>query len=358
LGVRIDNILSNTDAAALDSLTEIVAAFQGADSTINGAITSLSNTAAANLAAEVARAEGAEADLAADIGAEVTRATAAEGVLTSAVAAEVARATAAEAVLQTAIDTEHAHHVAGDATNAAAIQSEVTRATAAEVSLGADLATEVARATAAEGVLTSAVAAEATTARAAEGVLSTNLAAEVARATAAEGVLTAAVSQEATDRIAGDATNATAIANEVTRASGVEDGLNTRVTTVEGQVNGKIGDLTTLTTSDTSSLVGAINSVVVDLSAEATARADADAAIRSDYNSKQFTFQSGAAATTHVVSHNLDASFVSFTVLVERADGTYRNDIVSVTETSTNVLTVYLSESAKIKMSVHSMGNL
>ena len=38
LGVRIDSVLTNVDATALNSLSEIVTAFQGADSTLNGAI--------------------------------------------------------------------------------------------------------------------------------------------------------------------------------------------------------------------------------------------------------------------------------------------------------------------------------
>lgn len=41
----INNILTNADVTALNSLAEIVAAFQDADSTINGAITTLSNNA-------------------------------------------------------------------------------------------------------------------------------------------------------------------------------------------------------------------------------------------------------------------------------------------------------------------------
>jgi len=83
-----------------------------------------------------------------------------------------------------------------------------------------------------------------------------------------------------------------------------------------------------------------------------------EASIRSDYNSKNFTFQSGVAATTHTITHNLAADFVTFTVLVERSGGGYRNDIVSVEETTSNTLTVYLSEAAKIKIAVQSMASI
>jgi hypothetical protein len=47
----IANLLTNTDATSLNSLAEVVAAFQAADSTVNGAITALSVTAATDRAA-------------------------------------------------------------------------------------------------------------------------------------------------------------------------------------------------------------------------------------------------------------------------------------------------------------------
>ena len=51
---QIDNILSNTDPAALDSLSEIVGAFQQADSDLSGAITSLSTSLSGAVDTEVA----------------------------------------------------------------------------------------------------------------------------------------------------------------------------------------------------------------------------------------------------------------------------------------------------------------
>jgi anti-sigma factor ChrR (cupin superfamily) len=103
LGVRIDNILTNTTAGSLDSLTEIVTAFQSADSTLNGAITALSSAASTGLTNEVNRATAAEGVLTTNLANEVTRATAAEGVLTTDLASEVTRATGAEGALSTRI---------------------------------------------------------------------------------------------------------------------------------------------------------------------------------------------------------------------------------------------------------------
>jgi len=100
---QINNVLSNVDGAALDSLTEVVAAFQAADSTLNGAITSLSSTASTGLTTEVNRATAAELVLRTDLASEVSRAVAAELVLTTNLSQEVADRTAADSDLDIAL---------------------------------------------------------------------------------------------------------------------------------------------------------------------------------------------------------------------------------------------------------------
>lgn len=103
---QIDNVKSNLDPAALDSLTEIVTAFQDADSDLNDAITTTLGTHTSELADEVSRATAAEGVNAAAISSEETRATNAEGVLQTNIDNENTRATTAEAGLQTNIDAE------------------------------------------------------------------------------------------------------------------------------------------------------------------------------------------------------------------------------------------------------------
>ena len=56
---QITNILSNIDPAALDSLTEIVSAFEAADSNLNGAIIGLSSSLQAEMDAEVSSLQSA-----------------------------------------------------------------------------------------------------------------------------------------------------------------------------------------------------------------------------------------------------------------------------------------------------------
>lgn len=96
LQLQIDNLLSNVDPAALDSLTEIVDAFQSADATLNGAITSLSTGLSADIAAEESARIAADSVLQGEIDAE-----------------EIARA-AADVTLQNNIDAEQSARIAAD----------------------------------------------------------------------------------------------------------------------------------------------------------------------------------------------------------------------------------------------------
>lgn len=93
---QINNVLSNVDAGALDSLTEIVSAFQAADASLNGAITALSTGLSADIDAEEAARIAADAALQGEIDAE-----------------EIARA-AADSTLQTNINSEAATRLAAD----------------------------------------------------------------------------------------------------------------------------------------------------------------------------------------------------------------------------------------------------
>ena len=93
---KISSILSNLDPVAVDSFTEVITAFKEADSTLNGAITTLATSASSALTIEVSRA------------------TAAELVLTNALSAEASSARAAELVLTNALSAESASRLAED----------------------------------------------------------------------------------------------------------------------------------------------------------------------------------------------------------------------------------------------------
>jgi len=165
----------------------------------------------------------------------------------------------------------------------------------------------------------------------------------------------------------------TSINNEATARTAADSALDTRITTLESNVGGSIGNFADLHTTNKTTIVAAINEVKDEVGAEKTraqaqeatlqsnidaeqlARTNGDAAIRSDYNARRYTEQTATAATVHTIAHNLNSAFVNFTVLVERADGKYRNDVVSVEEVDNNTLKVYLSVATRIKMSVESM---
>ena len=212
LQAQIDNIISNVDPAALDSLTEIVAEFQNQDSVLSSAITANANA----------------------ISAEVTRATTAEGVNATAIAAETVRATAAEATLTSDLTSEAATRLADDNAldarvtvnegDIATLQSDLTAeiaATDAEVNtLTSDLAAEVTRATGSEAANAQAIADEATARATADTALDTAYkAADVATLTSAQNFATAADTalQTAMETYA-DTAEADAIADAVAQA--------------------------------------------------------------------------------------------------------------------------------------------
>ena len=251
-------------------------------------------------------------------------------------------------------------------------------------------------------------------------------------------------------------TTNTALATETTARTSADTALDTRLTTVEGQVNGKIGDLEALTTDAKDNLVVAVNEVdahintevtraqgaeaaisgvivalkdgsistikqldekdsllttnlnteVSDrqaaITAEATARTNADSAINStitslkdgststiknlddaiaaeatratgaettinstistmktSINSMYYTFTAETAGTTFNIAHNLNSEFVSVQVWVYDDSTTkWKNDIVAIEIVDNANLTIYLTESRKVKIIVSKIASL
>ena len=272
------------------------------------------STLETDLAAEVTRATGAEAQLTSDLAAEVARATTAEGALTTAINNEAARAEGAETVLQGNIDAEVTRAQAAEGVLTTNLAAEVTRATAAEDALTTNLAAEVTRAQDAEGVLTTNLAAEVTRAQGAESTLTTNLAAEVTRATAAEGVLT------------------TNLAAEVTRAQAAESALQAEVDAIEVAA-GLNADGTMVAFAGTNYL-----DTQVSLRAAVVALDTAVKAVTDRLTNSQFVYDGTVtAASTHVVPHNLGQKYGQV-VVVDANDKVIIPD--SITFDSASQLTV------------------
>lgn len=102
---QIDNILNNTDPAALDSLAEVVAAFQAADSNLNNAISALGTGSSSALTQEIADRQAADsAEASARQAADDAEASARQ----AADSAEASARQAADTTLQSNIDAEAA----------------------------------------------------------------------------------------------------------------------------------------------------------------------------------------------------------------------------------------------------------
>ena len=276
---RIDNIISNTDAAALDSLTEIVAAFQAADNNFSALISSnttaiateatarasADTTLQGNITTEASTRASADTTLQGNITAEETaRISGDAATLASAATDATTKANAAQAAAIAHADTEDAALIGdatvdgtagntvkdriedGDAAVTTAYEADDTAITTAFTAADSALQLQI---TANDGDIstnatdiatnTAAISQEVTDRTSADTTLQSNIDAEATTARAAELVLTNAVAAEATTARAAEAANTTAISNEVTRASGVEAGLRTDVdaNTVTGSTN-------------------------------------------------------------------------------------------------------------------------
>ena len=359
-------------SGAFDTLEEIEVALNR----IDGADTVEGSFRKAVLDEANARSSG-DQNLQNQIGAPVSLTTDAKGNLVAAineldahVDAEVARATSAEQALDNRVTTVEGqvNGKIGDLTTLHTDEKSTIVGALNEVQ--DELDAEVA-------ARTSAVAAEATRAQAAEQTLTTDLASEVARATAAEAQLTTDLATEVAARQA-------AVTAEQTRAQTAESALQAAITAEANRAQGVEGALTALTTTAKTSLVEAINELdsdlasevsarqaavtaeqtrataaeaqlTTDLATEAAARAAADAALKASLNAKEYTFVSPTAALSHVINHSLNSEHLLFSVLVEGADGKFRNDIVPVEEIDYNNFRIDLAEARRVKVAVKSM---
>ena len=310
---RVDAIL-NGAGESLDTIVEVVAAFENADSDIQSLITSNSASVTANtnaINAEVAARQqaitdeataraNADSDLSAGLSNETSRALSAEGVLTSDLAAEVARATSAETGLASDIAAETSRATAAEGVNASAISAETTRATTVEASLAQDIADESLRAQGAEAVLTSDVSTNATAI--------SNLQSQVAGVSTSSGSsnieMTAEVdmsgnkitgmadptaAQDAATKSYVDATVATEATTRTTEDSSLQSNIDATNARIDAILNGSVESLDTVVEvvsafegadSNIQNLITANASTISQnataIATEATARANAD----------------------------------------------------------------------------------
>lgn len=304
LSSRVDAIVSNTDAAALDSLSEIVAAFQSADSDINGTISALGTSATSALGAEVTRAQAAEAELASDISDEEDARIAADNLLAADITNLTSRANTND-TRSTSIETA-AGIVEGRVSEAesdiVAIENAATTLTGRVSTLESDLASEVSRAEDAEAELASDLADEVSRAQAAEADLASDLAdavsslesdisSEQSRAESAESALAddiasevsareAAVSAEVTARQAAISAEATArgaaISAETTARESAISSVNTRIDNVLSNIDPAALDSLTEVVSAFQSADGNLSDTIANLTSSSASAVAAE----------------------------------------------------------------------------------
>jgi len=167
-----------------------------------------------------------------------------------------------------------------------------------------------------------------------------------------------------------------ALQSEITNRGNAVSTLQTEVDAIETAMGGVIGasgayvahtgtnyingnsDLT----ADLTDLDTQLKTVTDGLTTEVTNRTnDVDNsidALETAIDALVYTFTSGAAATSHTVNHSLNDQMVDVTVWVKDDDLKYRNDLVGVTITDSNNVTVDLTESRDVKVIVRSTAAL
>ena len=304
---QIDNIVSNLDPATLDSLTEIVAAFQSEDNTllslINTANTNITqlqtdltqeisnrqfaDTLATNArAAEVTNRTNADTLLQTNITAEETARIAQDNAIALDIQQETADRQTAISTLDTAITNEETARIAADATHTAnitalsgdinqeildrqnAITTEANARIAGDAANGADistlttnLATEVTDRTNADTALQNninsnslSILQEIQDRGAADTLLQTNIDTEIIDRTNADTTLQTNIDTEETDRIAADAvlqtnidSNGLSILQEIQDRGAADTALQTNIDTEEtARIAGDAGLQTTI----------------------------------------------------------------------------------------------------------------
>ena len=297
---QIDSIVSNTDPAALDSLTEIVTAYQAADSVFTAGIQANAN-AIAN---------------------EVTRATAAEGVNATAISDETSARQAADAVLTTAVQDEEAARIAADnaldlrvtanegdiSTLQTGLAAEIAATDGEITTLTNDLAAEVTRATGAEAANAQSITDEVTARQNADSQIRTDFAAADAAVTTA---MEAYADQAEADAISTAAADATAKADEAEVAAKdyADDEIESHLgdNTVDGTSGNTVADR--IATAKSEAIAAAAADTDADVLVEKTRAEAAEATLTTDLATER-------ARIDNIVSNTDPAALDSLTEIV------------------------------------------
>ena len=246
-------------------------------------------------------------DIAADLAAEIDRAQNAENNLDAAIKAETARAEAAEGQLNTKIEAETTRAEAAEKALDAKITAETERATAAEANLQEQITNEVNRATAAEADLQEQITEEVTRAKAREDEIAGDLADEVNRATLEENRLNGLITTETQRAKDAEATLQTNIDNEQQAREDADTALGGRIDALSSDVTQQITDFKTEVNGKLDSMESTISQMQTTVESLGTQVANL---------SQNVTNLSGAVSTMQNTVNTLQQNFTSLTEAV------------------------------------------
>ena len=343
LEAMINDIISNVDPSAIDSLSEVVSAFQDADGDLNDAMTALLGEHSSALAAAVVDLQAADTAMQADY--------------YSLVATLDAQSQAGDVAAQAALDAFAAEQEdvsaslgEGIEANASAIADEAGARQAADADAAAALADETSAREEAVEAMQEEISTESELRGQGDEGLQAGIEAEEVRAQLAE------------------AANAAAIATEQARATGAEDGISaalgaavaayeaadaaeasTRGAAVES-LQGDIGTLNDGLAAEVSDRTAALAATDAVVSAYITAN---DAALATE-SARAMAAEAAIDARVDDVLSNVDPDFVdSITEVIEAfqsADG-------EVTEAVNNLIGTHNADVATLESSINSMGD-
>ena len=245
--------------------------------------------------------------IAADLAAEIDRAQNAENNLDAAIKAETARAEAAEGQLNTKIEAETTRAEAAEKTLDAKITAETTRAEAAEKALDAKITAETERATAAEADLQEQITEEVTRAKAREDEIAGDLADEVNRATLEENRLNGLITTETQRAKDAEAVLQTNIDNEQQAREDADTALGGRIDALSSDVTQQITDFKTEVNGKLDSMESTISQMQTTVESLTT---------QVDNLSQNVTNLSGAVSTMQNTVNTLQQNFTSLTEAV------------------------------------------
>lgn len=246
-------------------------------------------------------------DIAADLAAEIDRAQNAENNLDAAIKAEKARAEAAEGQLNTKIEAETTRAEAAEKALDAKITAETERAEAAEADLQEQITNEVNRATAAEADLQEQITEEVTRAKDREDEIAGDLADEVNRATLEENRLNGLITTETQRAKDAEATLQTNIDNEQQAREDADTALGGRIDALSSDVTQQITDFKTEVNGKLDSMESTINQMQTTVKSLTT---------QVDNLSQNVTNLSGAVSTMQNTVNTLQQNFTSLTEAV------------------------------------------